>query len=259
MIEHKEDHHKTDNNKLVNRQFTLPATILIAALLISGSVLYSTNKIAKNINAGNNPDEQQTAGSSLQPSPTAPKSADINKVKLEGEPFIGDKNAPVTLAYWLDFQCPFCKRFDLQTLPTLVNDYVNSGKLRVVFKDFQFLGPDSQTAGLAAKAIWEMYPDQYFKWHQAMYKKQDGENSGFGKKEDILNLIRNEMPGIDANKISSLMEKKADEYQQEQDADKAEGGQFGIAGTPGFVIGNQQITGAQPTSVFTQMIDSLLN
>lgn len=191
-------------------------------------------------------------------SPTAGSSVDITDVDLAGEPFIGAKDAPVVLAYWLDFQCPFCKRFDTTTLLELAERYVDKGQLRVVFKDFQFLGPDSQVAGLAAKAVWELYPDKYFAWHKAMFEAQDGENSGFGSKEDIINLTGT-IEGVDAEAVSQLLEDKKDEYQKEQDADKAEGSRFGISGTPGFVIGTQRISGAQPTNVFTQIIEAELS
>ena len=161
------------------------------------------------------------------------------------------------MAYWLDFQCPFCKQFETQTLPTLIEKYVNSGKLKIVLKDFQFLGEDSQTAGIAENAVWEAAPGSYQAWHEAMYKNQDGENSGWGKKEDIIEMTRS-IPGIDADQVSALMDQKKEAYQKELDDDKQEGSKFGVSGTPGFVIGNQSISGAQPTSTFTQVIDSLL-
>ena len=90
--------------------------------------------------------------------------------------------------------------------------------LEVIFKDFQFLGSDSQVAGLAAKAVWEVAPDKFYDWHKAMYDKQDSENSGWGKKEDILALIKSR--GIDAIKVEGLMTSKAVPYQKALDADK---------------------------------------
>ena len=161
------------------------------------------------------------------------------------------------MAYWLDFQCPFCQRFETETLPTLIEKYVNTGKLKIVFKDFQFLGEDSTTAGLAENAVWEIAPESYQAWHKAMYEKQDEENGGWGKKEDITALART-IPGIDADRVSALMEEKKEAYQKELDDDNQEGSKFGVTGTPGFVVGDQSISGAQPTSVFTQVIDALL-
>jgi len=184
---------------------------------------------------------------------------DINSVSFVNEPFIGDPQAPVTMAYWMDFQCPLCKRFETQTLPVLKERYIDTGRLRVVFKDFQFLGADSQTAGLIANAIWELYPDLYFRWHELMYQNQDEENGGFGDSTSIFNLIKTSLPEIDVDKVSRLVKEKADTYQQEQDEDKAEGRGFGLRGTPGFVIGQQTIKGAQPTKLYIQLIEAQLN
>lgn len=181
----------------------------------------------------------------------------IKDVDIKNEPYIGEQNAPVVMAYWLDFQCPFCKRFETETLPTLIEKYVNTGRLKIVFKDFQFLGPDSQTAGLAENAVWEIAPESYQAWHKAMYENQDDENGGWGKKEDIIVLTRT-IPGIDADRVSALMEEKKDIYQKEMDSDNQEGAKFDVSGTPGFVVGDQSISGAQPTSTFTQVIDALL-
>lgn len=235
--------------------YMLPVAILVAGILIAGAVIYSVGKSSlQTASVGNTAPTQPS-----QPSQPSGPAVNIDSVDIAGEPFIGDPNAPVMLAYWLDFQCPFCKRFEQQTLPTLIDRYIELGELKVVFKDFQFLGSDSQDAGLVSKAVWELYPDAYFEWHEAMYNTQDGENSGFGDLASILQLIRDEVPRIDADKIAAQVEQKRLEYQQEQDADKAEGSQFGISGTPGFVIGQQRIQGAQPTSVFTQIIDTELN
>jgi len=92
-----------------------------------------------------------------------------------------------------------------------------------------------------------------------MFNSQDGENSGFGNKASITKMIKNKLPGIDANKVSRLMDKKQSECQKEGQADKAEGLKFGIKGTPGFIIGTQMISGAQPVNVFSQAIDAELN
>ncbi|MBI2421003.1 MAG: thioredoxin domain-containing protein [Candidatus Levybacteria bacterium] len=186
------------------------------------------------------------------------KTANIEDVNIEGRPFIGKENSPATLAYWLDFQCPFCQRFETDTLPTLIEKYVDTGKLRIVFKNYQFLGEDSTTAGLAAQAVWELYPDKYISWHNAMFAKQDEENGGFGNKESVIELTKT-ISGIDAGKVSSLMDQKKDEYQKILDDDRSEGDSFGVSGTPGFIIGNQLISGAQATSSFTQAIDDILN
>jgi len=245
-----------NKNSLKSEQLSTPVAVIIVGVLIAGAIFFgmkSSNKAQINNNSGTQVTRQQPTQPIQQR--TGPV-VNISEVNLKGEPFIGNPNAPVVIAYW---QCPFCKRFELQTLPTLINKYVITGKVKVVFKDYQFLGPDSQTAGIVAKAIWDLYPNSYFKWQTAMYNTQDGENSGFGNLKSILTLIHNKVPEMNPAKIAAQVEKYRSKYQQELDADKIEGSKFGINGTPGFIIGNQIVSGAQPTSVFTQIIDTELS
>lgn len=204
-----------------------------------------------------NAQAQGTAGAAAQPT-QATANVNIKDVSTDGEPFIGNANAPVILAYWMDYQCPFCKQFETSTVPTLLDKYVKTGKLKIVFKDFEFLGPDSETAALAERAVWETNPSAFQAWHSAMFEKQDSENSGWGNKDDIIALTKT-IPGLDGNKVSTLMDQNKDKYQKEIDADKAEGSKFGISGTPGFIIGTQLIVGAQPADTFTQAIDAQLS
>ncbi|KKP80688.1 MAG: DSBA oxidoreductase [Candidatus Levybacteria bacterium GW2011_GWB1_35_5] len=248
-------------NNLRSIALTLPSKISVAQILVIllivasfliGVLITKVLYLEKNSVSTTLPSEQQATA----PSQPAVK-VNIKDVDIKNEPYIGKVNAPVVMAYWMDYQCPFCRRFETETLPTLIEKYVNTGKLKIVFKDFQFLGEDSQTAGLFENAIWETAPQSFGAWQKAMYEKQDDENGGWGKKEDIIALIRT-IPGIDADKVSLLMEQKKDVYQKELDEDKQEGSNFGVSGTPGFVIGDQSIVGAQPLSTFTQIIDALL-
>ncbi len=221
--------------KKEENKYAIPLAIVIAGLLISVAIYISPSSI-------------KNKDSVVQPQKEI--KASVKDVQIENEPFIGDKNAPVTLIYWTDYQCSFCKRFDLQTLPEIVKNYVDTGKLKIVFKDLQFLGPASEIAGHAAKAVWELYPDSYFEWNQIMFDAQ----GSVGDKESIINLTK-KISAIDSKKVSDLMEKNKVSYQKEQDEDKIEASELGINGTPGFVLGDQIISGAQPFNVFAKIID----
>ena len=101
--------------------------------------------------------------------------------------------------------------------------------------------------------------NKFYEWHKAMYEKQDSENSGWGNKNDILALTSKVLGASDANKVAGFMITKANEYQQAMDADKTEGGQFGVTGTPAMVIGKQFLNGAQPYTSVKQAIDQELS
>jgi len=218
-----------------------PFAILAGALLIAGAILYA-------------------GGVDLAPRGTAdlspPEEAQASQPDAAGEPFVGSQDAPLTLFYWSDFQCFYCKNFEQETLPFLVKEYVDTGKLRIVFKDLQFLGLGSFVAGLASKAVWETTPERYLEWHEAMFAKQGAENGGWSSREDILAIT--EELGIDKERIGRLMEEKEAEYGAEQEEDQKEAQRFGITGAPGFILGSSEISGARPLAEFQAAIEAEL-
>jgi protein-disulfide isomerase len=189
---------------------------------------------------------------------TAPSTADSSKVSTENSPVYGEEDAPVTIAYWTDYQCPFCQRNEQQTMPSVVKDYVDSGKAKIVYKDFQFLGADSYTLGKYARAVWETAPDQFHDWHTAIFENQGTENTGWATTEEIERITKLVFDESTTQKISDLVVEKGDEYQDLMDADKAEGSSMGVTGTPAFVIGTQLISGAQPYATVKAAIEAAL-
>lgn len=222
-------------------RYILPISILLAAIIIGGSFVAGVMIYSKALtNAGGKP---------------APAIAvDIKDVNIKGRPFIGNEKAPVTMAYYYDYQCSYCAKFDIETLPEIVKKYVDTGKVKVVFKDFPFLGPNSVVAAETSHAVWELYPQHYFKWHQAMYRNLDAEKGAFGDEISVKKLTGT-IAGIDANKVFALIAQKKEQYTSDIKADREEGSGFGIQGTPSFIIGKSLIPGALPLSSFVQLID----
>lgn len=183
----------------------------------------------------------------LSAAPPAPTSA--------GEPYIGSPSAPLTMYYWHDFQCPDCDHFDLQTLPSLVSEYVNTGKLRIVFKDFVIFGPDSDTAAAVGRAVWAAAPSRFYAWEHAVYEHQGKPRSGWATRGALLELTKS-VPGINVARVSTLLNRNAARYQQAVAADKVEGQRFGIKGTPGFWVNGQAFDGAQPLAFFQQILNA---
>lgn len=231
----------------------IPAAIVIAGIIIGGSLMVALK--------GSSGGSQANGGQ-----PAAVK-VDVKDVKIDDhDPYIGDKNAPVTLVAWEDYQCPFCKAVEVghdqiqiaPAMPELIRDYVNTGKLRIVFKDYPFLGDDSKIAALYEHAIWKLYPAKFYDWRKAMFEAQDDEgDQGFGDEASILALIK-KMGGMDANKLKADVTANVAEYQALVDADKAEGSSFGITGTPGFITGKVMIPGAVGIAEFKAAIDPQL-
>lgn len=229
-----------------NNTWFLPAAVVLAGLFIGGAVIWN----------GMHP--AGTVGTAAAGNADGQTAVDIKNLDVRNTPFVGDPNAPVTIAFWGDYQCPFCKRFELNTLPQIMTEYVNTGKAKVVFFDFAFLGNDSVTAAAYGRAIWKLYPDQYFAWRAAMYNAQDEEgDQGFGDAASI-DKIDATIQGIDAAKVKADVAANRAAYDAAAEADKAQGQKFGVSATPSFIIGTKLIAGAYPFDNFKSAIDSLL-
>ncbi|MFZ1987476.1 MAG: thioredoxin domain-containing protein [Minisyncoccia bacterium] len=216
-------------------RYLTPIAIVLGAVIIALAFAFGQGAI-KNPSAAN-PD-------------TTGGTADISKVKVEGEPFVGDANAPVTMAFYFDYQCPFCKQFDQAVTTQLYENFVKTGKLKIVFKDFQFLGEDSTTAALFGRAMWELYPEQFYTWHQAMFTAQDDEgDQGFGDLPSIQTLTK-AVPGVDVDKVTALMNQKRDAYLVLIKADRDEGASMGINGTPAAIVGTKLLSNLYPNDFY---------
>ncbi len=252
-----EHQHNTEENKSAVKKSTVgtPAAIMAAAVIIALAIVYT--HFAPTVPAPTIPTggQQAPAGNKGATPPTV----NIKNVKIDGEPFVGEINAPVTIAYWSDYQCPFCKKFELDTLPKVMDAYVKTGKVKIVFKDFQFLGNDSITGALYDRAVWDLYPTQYFEWRTAMYTNQDQEgDQGFGNETSVKQLTATILGSGAADKVAATVKANNAKYLAEIDADKQEGSDMGITGTPGFVIGTQAYSGYEPYTQFSSELDAVL-
>ena len=94
------------------------------------------------------------------------------RTSVADAPSLGRADAPVTLVEFSDFQCPFCGRFFATTLPALKQDYIDTGKLRYVFRDFPLdqLHPNARTAAVAAHCAGEQ--GKYWDMHDVLFQNQ---------------------------------------------------------------------------------------
>jgi len=232
-----------------------PIAIVVAGALVGAGLMFGLHGQGAAAPA---------AGGAAQPT----VAVNIKDVKTAGEPYIGQANAPVTIAFWSDYQCPFCKAVEVggvaqipgdPAIPQVVKQYVDTGKVKIVFKDFAFLGNDSVTAGEYGRAIWHLYPDQFFAWRTAMYNAQDEEgDQGFGNATTIDTLIKSKFPQMSDAAVTADITKNKAAYDAAMQADESEGQSFGIQGTPGFITGTTLIDGDQPFSAFQAAIDPQL-
>ncbi len=162
---------------------------------------------------------------------------------------MGEVDAPVVMLAYSEFQCPFCGKFARDTAPALIKRYVENGTLRIEWRDFPYLGPESTTAAEAGRAA--AAQDSFWDFHDQMYAEQLPPNSG-KLDEDYVAGIAKKLD-LDVEKFRADM--KSEATKKAIAADFSQGQAIGVTGTPAFVINGVPVIGAQPLEVFEQAIE----
>ena len=178
------------------------------------------------------------------------------KLIENGSPMMGDPSAPITILEWGDYQCTFCFRFHESTLKILEDDYIDTGKVNLVFKDFPLNGPDSILAAEASYCAEEQ--GKYWEYHDEIYTNWAGEKTGWITRGSLTTFAESvEMPDI--NEFHECM--NLQRHQQRVLDLEQFGREIGVDATPSFFVFNDEqiikIRGNQPLEVFRQVIDKL--
>jgi len=166
--------------------------------------------------------------------------------------FTGDPNAPVTINEFTDFQCPFCGRFFASTEPQIDEAYIQSGKVRLGYWNFAFLGDESTWAAESAECAADQ--DKFWEYHDILYASQSGENQGAFNKDNLKKFA--EELGLDTQTFNECLD--SGKYTSLIQDDTSTSSALGVQSTPTFLINGQEVVGAQPFEVFQQTIESLL-
>jgi protein-disulfide isomerase len=176
----------------------------------------------------------------------------------DDDPFLGKANAPVTLIEFTDYQCPFCKRHFDQTFSQIKEQYVDTGKVKYVVRDFPL--SFHQNASKASEAT-ECADDQkkFWEMHDVIFQKQS-EWSSATDAADIFKRYAAES-GLNTGSFNDCLE--SGKYDAEVKKDFTDGSAAGISGTPGFLLigkngKGEQISGAQPFASFQAAFDRYL-
>lgn len=226
-----------DKTKLI-----LPGAVLLAALMISGSLIYL--RLGMNASTGNT---QAKIGQNGQTGAV--------KVSADDDPVLGNKKAKVEIIEFSDFQCPFCRAFWKDSFSQLKKDYIDTGKARLVYRDFPLsFHPQARPAALAGECANEQ--GKFWEMHDKIFSEQQKRGDGTIQFDpNFLKQWASEI-GLNSDKFNTCYDSA--KYNAEIDKDSAAGAAAGVEGTPTFFINGQKIVGAQPYSVFKTAIDSAL-
>ncbi len=186
------------------------------------------------------------------------------EVSADDDPVLGDKDASVEIIEFSDYQCPFCRKFWTETLPSIQKDYIGTGKVKFVYRDFPLgFHPAAILSAEAANCAREKGGDDaYFKMHDKIFQEQnilDGGDANTGPVQSTVQFTAEDIKSW-AKEIGYDIDSCLDsgKYKDEIQKDLNDGSSAGVQGTPGFFVNGKPVSGAQPYSVFKQLIDSEL-
>jgi protein-disulfide isomerase len=200
-------------------------------------------------------------GLSIEPTPKidqiGPEKITMDTFVSNGSPILGDPDAPITLVEFGDYQCHYCNVFFQSIEKDILKNYVDTGKVKIIFKDYNIIGEDSVKASQGAHCA----NDQglFWEYHDILYSNWTGENNGWASSENL--AIFAQQIGLNINKWSECMNKGSHSQiilKSNDDARTLE-----LTGTPAFFIINSdgkvsKLFGAQPFEVFKKIFDEQL-
>lgn len=225
-------------------------TLLLVAMFLIGYLVARVQLLEKGSSQiAATPPQTAQAGQ-----PAAPNPKEIAKTLTAGHfPIKGNANAKVTIVEFADFRCPFCERFFTDTKPQIFKDYVDTGKVKFIFRNYQFLGDASVVAGNAAECANEQ--DKFWEFHDWLYKNQPPESDTSIYNVDGMTNAATTL-GLNTDQFRNCLSTK--KYNDNVTRDMQEGQKIGTSGTPTFYINGRQLVGAQPYSAFKVIIDEEL-
>jgi len=182
--------------------------------------------------------------------------ADLNLSK-NNYPALGNKNADVAIVEFSDFECPFCRRHENNTLPELKKKYIDNGKVKYLFVDFP-LGFHAHSVSAAVAGACAQNQGKFWQMHNLIFKDQRKLN------KDLYLKLASSLH-LNMNKFEQCL---TDENVKDKIKNQIElGTSVGVRGTPSFLIGKikngkltdvQPISGAQPFANFKRVLDKTL-
>lgn len=180
----------------------------------------------------------------------------VRQFQYANQPVIGKEKATIQIVEFGDFKCPTCKAFHDNVYPQLKKEYIDTGKVKMYFKNLAFIGPDSITAALAGEAIYKQNQEAFWKYYDLMYQRQQEEHKVWATESFLVDLVKKELPEIDAKQFAADLKSK--KYQREVDQDAKEAEKYGITSVPDVYINGKQVANATSYQEVKQAIEKEL-
>ncbi|HJT09777.1 MAG TPA: thioredoxin domain-containing protein [Candidatus Nitrosotalea sp.] len=181
----------------------------------------------------------------------------VNFLTSNLSPVLGSESAPITVIEFGDYQCFYCNNFFHNTESDIVKNYVDTGKVKMYFKDFTIIGQDSVTAANAAHCAQEQ--GKFWEYHDILYTNWSGENTGWISATNLAQFSK--QLGLNQDEFNQCVSQS--KYIPIIRDSVSDANNLGLTGTPDFfIIGPDnsvtKVVGAQPYSVFDEIFKSKL-
>ena len=177
------------------------------------------------------------------------------KLIKNGSPILGNSDAPITIVEWGDYQCTYCYKFHQNTLEIINEQFIKTGKVKVIFIDFPLNGFDSKLASEASYCAQDQ--GKYWEYHDELYKNWAGERTGWITRESLSKFA--ESINLSSTQFNKCLDDR--KYKEKVNSMYEFGNQIGIDATPSFLVFNDEkiikIRGNQPLEVFLKTFDEL--
>ncbi|MGE7128957.1 DsbA family protein [Lysinibacillus xylanilyticus] len=161
---------------------------------------------------------------------------------IEGQPLLGESNAPVTIVEFGDFKCPACKAWGDTVFPKLVEEYIENGDVNFVYVNVPFHGQESILAALAAESVFKQDPSVYWDFHKTLFSSQPetAKHDELWVTTEKLLELTSTMPSISPEKLKQDLEQELTMPQVETDIALYK--KHGVGVTPTIIIGDKKIS-----------------
>lgn len=215
--------------------------LALVSLLVTVSLYRKVNALPGQVRVVPQPTEE------LSPTVEAGQPSRV-QVSIDDDPVKGSRNAPVTIVEFSEFECSYCARFAKETLPLVEEEYVRTGEVRLVYRDYPLRSHRHATkAAQAAECADEQ--GKFWEYHDVLFDNQDALEVASLKRyaEDL---------GLDSARFKSCLNSR--EIAAEVQKDVRDGRIYGVGATPTFFINGIKVVGAQPYQVFRRTIEQEL-
>lgn len=165
---------------------------------------------------------------------------------------MGDVDAPVVVIEYADFTCKYCGAFAENTLPALIEEYVDAGKVRIEWRDTPILSENSVTTAIAGRAAAKQ--NLFWEFYEVMFAHTYAGSGDYSR--ETLIALADTVEGLDSAAFTTALDDPALAEAVRVEGTESRG--IGVISTPTFIVGEQVIQGAQPIEVFRQMLDAQL-